>query len=313
LNYSNSPPRSPLREPGFKTTSPNLGATMPDTEGIVTTPVDLHAACLVVIRGPKVGEKFDLDREITVGRDPTADVCLPNDALVSRTHARFTPDNAGVRVADLRSTNGTLVNDKPTEGKYLDDGDQITIGKTVFKFVSSSNIEAAYHDHVWTLTHHDALTGVHNRASFDGAIADAVVRATNHGSPLALVLFDIDHFKRCNDTHGHRAGDHVLRVVAGVASQHTRKGDLIARYGGEEFAVILHGLAWPGPARFAEHLRELIAAATIEFEGKSIPVTASVGVAMWGPPLITAGHLVELADQRLYRAKAAGRNQVIAS
>ncbi|MFV8756655.1 diguanylate cyclase [Nannocystaceae bacterium ST9] len=313
MNSPNPPPGSrPHREHGFKTTAPNLGATMPDTEGL-KAPAEVHAACLVVIRGPKVGEKFDLDREITVGREITTDICLPDDGLVSRTHARFSPDAAGVRLADLRSTNGTLVNDKPIDGKYLDDGDQITIGKTVFKFISSSNIEAAYHDHVWSLTHHDGLTGVHNRPSFDAGIAEAVARATRQQSPLALLLFDIDHFKRCNDTHGHRAGDHVLRCVANLAAQHTRKGDLLARYGGEEFAVIVHDLAWPGPAKLAEQLRALIDAATIEFEGNAIPVTVSIGVAMWEPALRSAAQLVELADQRLYRAKHAGRNLVIAS
>ncbi len=285
---------------------------MPDTEGL-KPPVEPRASCLVVIRGPKVGEKFDLDREITVGREPTTDICLPDDGLVSRTHARFTPDAAGVRLADLRSTNGTLVNDKPTDGKYLDDGDQITIGKTVFKFISSSNIEAAYHEHVWSLTHHDGLTGIHNRPSFDAAIAEAVGRATRQQTPLALLLFDIDHFKLCNDTFGHRAGDHVLRMVASVAAQHTRKGDMLARYGGEEFALILNDLAWPGPARFADHLRGLIQAAPIEFEGNATPVTVSVGVAMWEPALRSVAQLIELADQRLYRAKHAGRNQVIAT
>ncbi len=288
---------------------------MPDTEGM-KPPVGPRAACLVVIRGPKVGEKFDLDREITVGREQTTSICLPDDALVSRTHARFSPDAAGVRLADLCSTNGTLVNDKPIDGKYLDDGDQITIGKTVFKFISSSNIEAAYHDHVWSLTHHDGLTGVHNRQSFDTGIAEAVARASRQAgqqAPLALLIFDIDHFKRCNDTHGHRAGDHALRTVATLAAEQTRKGDLIARYGGEEFALIVHDLAWPGPARFAEHLRGLIQATPIEFEGKSIGVTVSIGVAMWEPALRSAAELVELADQRLYRAKHAGRNQVIAT
>ncbi len=286
---------------------------MPDTEGLAMPRVERHAAVLVAIRGPKVGEKFDLDRDLTIGREPTTDICLADDALVSRAHARFTPDGAGVRVTDLRSTNGTLVNDKSISDRYLDDGDQITIGKSVFKFISSSNIEAAYHEHVWTLTHHDGLTGVHNRPSFDAAIEEAVARATRQASLLALLLFDIDHFKRCNDTWGHRAGDQVLRVVAGVAEQHTRKGDMLARYGGEEFAMIVNGLAAPGPARLAEHLREIIQATRIEFEGKHIPVTISIGVATWEPALRSSAGLIELADQRLYRAKHAGRNQVVAS
>ncbi len=305
------PPHMRPRAPGLKTTAPNLGATMPDTEGSAAPPLEPRSSCLIVMRGAKVGEKYDIDRELVIGRDATADITL-DDGLVSRSHAKFTIDAAGVRIHDLRSTNGTFVNERPVDTQYLDDGDQITIGKTIFKFISGTNIEAAYYEHVYSLTHFDGLTGVNNRSSFDQNIATAVARATHQRSPLALVLFDIDHFKRCNDTFGHRAGDHVLRQVAAVVAEHARKGDLVARYGGEEFAVVLFELAWPGPARFADYLRGLVQAKRIEFEGNHIPVTISVGVAEWDARMGSAAQLVELADQRLYRAKQSGRNQVVA-
>jgi diguanylate cyclase (GGDEF)-like protein len=296
---------------GIKTTAPSLNKTIPDTDG-PRAPVERHAACLVVIKGTNVGQKYDLDRELTVGREPSAGVHL-DDGLVSRSHARFTPEGPGVRLFDLCSTNGTLVNDKPIQSTFLDDGDQVAIGKTVFKFISRDNIEAAYHEHVYSLTRFDGLTGIHNRPTFDNTIANVIAKSTRSATPLALMLFDIDHFKRCNDTYGHRAGDHVLKKVAALVADHARAGDFVARYGGEEFVVIIHNLPWPGPARFADHVRGLIQATQFEFEGQPIPVTISIGVAQWDGTMQSEAQLIELADQRLYRAKQAGRNRVVAS
>jgi len=296
---------------GMTTTAPSLNKTVPDTEG-VRPQAEPHSACLVVIRGTNVGQKFDLDRELTVGRDTSATICL-DDGLVSRKHAKFTPEGPGIRLFDLCSTNGTYVNDKSVSSVFLDDGDQVTIGKTIFKFISSNNIEAAYHEHIYTLTRFDGLTGIHNRPTFDNTIANVIAKSTRSRAPLALMLFDIDHFKRCNDSYGHRAGDHVLKQVARLVSDHAREGDFVARYGGEEFAVILYNLPWPGPPRFAEYVRELVQARRFEFEGQHIPVTISAGIAEWHPSMSSEAQLIELADQRLYRAKQGGRNQIVAA
>ncbi len=303
------PPHSRLRL-GSKTTVPSLNKTVPDTESVRPSP-EPQAACLVIMQGPDVGQKIDLDREIVVGRDTGAAVCL-DDGLVSRKHAKFTPEGPGVRLCDLRSTNGTFVNNKPISSTFLDNGDRVTIGKTVFKFLTGNDIEAAYHAHVYSLTRFDGLTGIHNRPTFDNTIANVIAKATRTGAPLSLMMIDIDHFKRCNDTFGHRAGDHVLKEVATLVSEHAREGDFVARYGGEEFAVIMHNLPWPGPPRFADYVRGLIQAKQFEFEGQHIPVTISAGVAQWYPSLSFAAALIELADQRLYRAKQAGRNQIVA-
>ncbi|MCA9685399.1 MAG: GGDEF domain-containing protein [Myxococcales bacterium] len=308
---SASPPSGPPRGPGTRTTAPSLNKTVPDTEGITAAPVEPHSACLVVIKGDNVGQKYDLEGELTIGRDPNAGIPL-DDGLVSRTHAKLVPDNIGVRVFDMCSTNGTFVDDKQINTVYLKDGNQLAIGKTIFKFISRNNIEAAYHEHIYSLTRFDALTGIHNRPTFDGTITSAIAKSARTGEPLALMLFDIDHFKRCNDTYGHRAGDYVLKQVGLLLGDHVRDGDFAARYGGEEFAVIVRRLPPPGPARFADHLRGLIQAQRFEFEGQHIPVTISAGVASWEPNMRSPAELIELADQRLYRAKQSGRNQIIA-
>ena len=290
---------------------PSLLKTVPDTDG-TRPPVEQHSACLVVIKGDKVGLKYDLDRELSVGREPSCGIYL-DDGLVSRNHAKFTPEGAGVRLTDLRSTNGTYVNDDAVDSRYLNHNDQVTIGQTIFKFISSNNIEAAYADHVYSLTRFDGLTGIHNRASFDAEIQGALTMAGQGAGDLSLMLFDIDHFKRCNDTYGHRAGDYVLKQVAMTVAQNARQGDFVARYGGEEFVILIKSLPWPGPPRFADHLRGLIQAQRFEFEGQHIPITISAGVAMWEAQLHSPARLLELADQRLYRAKGAGRNCIVAT
>ncbi|PRQ07190.1 GGDEF domain-containing protein [Enhygromyxa salina] len=304
----NEPPDSRLR--AGPRGLPSTHQTVPDSDG-GKPPLEQRSACLVVMKGDNVGHKYDLDRELVAGRDNTTSIYL-DDGLVSRSHAKFTPDAVGVRLFDLCSTNGTFVNDRQVNSTYLDDGDQIRIGKTILKFIHRNDIEAAFHAHIYSLTRFDGLTGVHNRPTFDNAIANAIAKVASSGAPLALMLFDIDHFKRCNDTHGHRAGDHVLREVSATVSDNAREGDFVARYGGEEFAVIIHGLAPPGPARYADHIRALVGAKRFEFEGQAIAVTISAGVASWSASLHSPEQLIELADQCLYRAKQAGRNQVIA-
>ena len=286
---------------------PTVVTTLRSLEDMARQP-----ACLVVIHGDNIGHKYDLDvKVLTIGRGRDNDICV-NHRSVSRNHVEIHVDEHGAQLRDLRSTNGTLVNDQPVGTVYLRDGDRIKVGKTVLKFLSGSNVEAAYHAQVYTMTHYDSLTGVYNRRSFDGRIDDEVARAHRYGRPLALLLFDIDHFKRCNDTFGHRAGDYVLREVAQLVLSRARKIDFVARYGGEEFAVIMTEFEDDGPSRFAEDIRASIQATRFEFEGAVIPVTISIGLVVWGPRFETAGQLIEGADQCLYQAKTSGRNRVVA-
>ena len=298
----------PPDESGTAVREPTVVTTLRSLEDMVRRP-----ACLVVIHGDNIGRKYDLDVEVlTIGRGRDNDICV-NHRSVSRNHVEVHVDDRGAELRDLRSTNGTYVNDQPVGSVYLRDGDRIKVGKTVLKFISGSNVEAAYHEQVYTMTRYDALTGVYNRRTFDEKIAEEVARAHRYRRPLALLMFDIDHFKRCNDTHGHRAGDYVLSQVAQLVKQRVRKDDFVARYGGEEFAVIVSELEPPGPSHLAEELRRLIESAQVVFEGTHIPVTVSIGLVSWLPRFETAGQMIEAADQCLYRAKSSGRNRVVAA
>jgi diguanylate cyclase len=158
----------------------------------------------------------------------------------------------------------------------------------------------------------DALTQVHNRAYFDTAWHTEVRRAARSHSAVTLVLFDIDHFKKVNDTYGHPAGDACLRTAAATArAQLGRSTDVLARYGGEEFVVVLVDTTLPQALALTEALRASIEAQTVEFEHQRIRFTASFGVAHGTPQADTAAEsILALADKALYRAKHDGRNCV---
>ena len=156
----------------------------------------------------------------------------------------------------------------------------------------------------------DSLTGLGNRWTFDEELALEWRRAERVGDPLALILADIDDFKAINDTHGHRVGDEVLRVVGRVLSENVRQVDLAARYGGEEFAVIVPETDLEGAAQLAERLRVALEKEQIKLpDGSHVAVTASFGAAVKGD-LPGAEDLVAAADVTLYEAKRAGKNRV---
>jgi diguanylate cyclase len=158
----------------------------------------------------------------------------------------------------------------------------------------------------------DALTQVRNRAYFDTAWHTEVRRASRTLTPVTLVMFDIDHFKKINDTYGHPAGDACLRKVAAtVGAQIGRAGDVLARYGGEEFAVILIDTGLAQALSLTETLRAQVEAQVVEFEGQIIRLTASFGLAHGVPQANTSAEsILALADKALYRAKHEGRNCV---
>jgi diguanylate cyclase (GGDEF)-like protein len=157
----------------------------------------------------------------------------------------------------------------------------------------------------------DSLTGLANRRSFDDELALEWRRADRIGDSLALVLVDLDNFKNINDGHGHQAGDAVLRRIAAILDSGARQVDLAARYGGEEFAVLAPETDLLGATKLAERLCADLEAATIELpDGPELSVTGSFGVAVKGQ-LERPEQLVAAADEALYEAKRAGKNQVV--
>jgi len=168
-----------------------------------------------------------------------------------------------------------------------------------------------------TLSMRDGLTGIANRRRFDDCLGRAWRQSLRGATPLSLIMADIDHFKAYNDTYGHLAGDECLRAVAtSLASALKRPGDLAARFGGEEFAMVMEETSLGGATHLAETMREAVAGLGMEHRDSSVAaiVTITLGVASAVPrPGLGPDALLRLADYKLYEAKLAGRNRVLAA
>lgn len=158
----------------------------------------------------------------------------------------------------------------------------------------------------------DYLTGVDNRRSFMDRAEREFIRAKRFNKPLTVVMLDVDHFKRVNDSYGHGTGDEVLKVVARILAAEIRRHDVIARYGGEEFALLLAETDEAQARIMAERCRQKIESARLALKGAAIKVTASVGIASCPREGVEKiGQLIDLADKALYQAKESGRNQTV--
>ena len=158
----------------------------------------------------------------------------------------------------------------------------------------------------------DALTGLHNRRHLGEYLPRELARAARGGDKLALLLFDLDHFKSVNDTFGHSAGDAVLTGVANILKSNIRAGDAVFRHGGEEFLVVLPETDVEGARQKAEALRSAIAEVRLEHTGRALGrQTASCGVAVFPLNGVREDELMRCADQALYAAKEAGRDRVV--
>ena len=158
----------------------------------------------------------------------------------------------------------------------------------------------------------DVLTGIYNRRMFFIRVAEEMARARRNESPYCMLYMDIDHFKGINDTHGHLAGDFILRSFAQIVDQAKRKSDVFGRIGGEEFIIMLPDAGFEEGAMIAERIRATIEETEINWVGKSIPVTISIGMlAVPANAVATSDELMKLADEALYEAKETGRNKVV--
>lgn len=270
--------------------------------------------CLVVIYTKEptlLGKRFVLDNNPTrVGRGADNHVVLDGDS-VSRRHAHFEQRGSAWLVVDDGSTNGTYCNDEQIAREaVLKNGDRVKVGPTIFKFLSGADVEAQYHEEIYRMTIMDGLTQIHNKRYLYEALEREIVRGRRHERHLAVLLFDIDHFKRINDMHGHLAGDFVLKEVARIIQSRIRRDEVFARYGGEEFAIVLPETSLEGAAALGEMLRQKVAEHSFVFQADSIRVTISIGIALLTENDRQANDLIKRADERLYAAKNTGRNRV---
>ena len=266
---------------------------------------------LILIYGDQLGRRFPISDRLTIGRGPSNDIAL-EARDVSRRHAslRTTPD--GVVLSDAGSTNGTELNGSRIDGDViLANGDLLNVGGVIFKYIAGGNVEALFHEEIYRMTVLDGLTRLHNRRSLTEFIDREIARAQRHERPLSFALFDIDHFKRINDSHGHLAGDRVLERVAAIIGSSSRDEDMAARYGGEEFALVMPERSAEEAVVICEEVRKRVEAETFHTSGKKYQVTISAGVAGLLPGQ-GREDLISRADGQLYQAKLRGRNRVCA-
>jgi two-component system cell cycle response regulator len=284
---------------------------------------------LVFKRGEQLAAPIPLERDaVTLGRALEADVRV-NDARASRLHARILtgrdPETGAAvyRVADLGSTNGTLLNGEPVTESVIRDGDKLTIGEHLIRFELLDDIDREFQRHIHRLLAHDELTGLLTSKSFFTELRRESARAAQDKRQFCVLMMDLDHFKRVNDTYGHLVGSQTLEDVGQLITRALRAGDVAARFGGEEFAAFLLDADCAQALVAAERVRRAVGShdfpasrrgATTSSDGgdATFRITISIGVAAFPEDARDPIELVELADTALYHAKHQGRNRVSA-
>ena len=269
---------------------------------------------ITVTRGLQIGKTLILESDvITIGRDATSDVTLI-DTGISRNHARIEKRTDGVTILDLGSTNGVRVNGELVKEQVLTAGDKIQLGPdTILKYRVEDPDEVRTRVEQYERSIRDDLTGIHNRRHFTITLARELAYISRRGSVSCLILFDIDHFKKVNDTYGHREGDRVLIGVAKTVAAYIRQDDVLARWGGEEFAILLRNMDIDRTYRAAERIRAKIEAMRVSTDGDPIRITVSLGITeLRENSHPSAESAIKEADVRLYQAKNAGRNRTVA-
>jgi diguanylate cyclase (GGDEF)-like protein len=245
-------------------------------------------------RRSPVRRALDTGRSVLAGHQATADDPLLATLLPGAHSVIVVPFGAGVLILEYARWSAQR-GSRRVELRVIDTAEQAAAQASLA--IERAQLLARARETAQT----DGLTGLANRRAFDERLAAEAARG-----PVTLVMVDLDHFKRLNDTHGHQAGDEVLREVARILRQTAPAGALPARYGGEELVLILPGTDLADGVAAAERLRAAIAGA-----GGPVPVTASLGVASAGRYGSTPGELLAAADAALYEAKRAGRNRVV--
>lgn len=268
---------------------------------------------LTVLTGGASGKQFKVSKGTAViGRAPTVELRVEDDGI-SRTHARIRAETGRAWVEDMGSRNGTFVNGaKVSTPVELRDGDKIQVGRsTVIRFGFQDDLDESFHENLMSSALRDGLTKLFNKRYFLERLDSELKFAQRHSVALSLLLLDLDHFKKINDTMGHLGGDAVLMAIANVLHKAVRNEDVVARFGGEEFAIILRAIDIEGAFLMAERLRKLVEQTTVPHNSHDMRATISIGLASFpATPCKTLEELVDAADKALYRAKNGGRNRV---
>jgi diguanylate cyclase (GGDEF)-like protein len=257
-------------------------------------------------------------RVTRMGRDTDTEYMIPHRS-VSRIHAIVRLEEPShpmgeprVSIEDQKSKNGTYINGQRITGEAnLRNGDRVVLGDVELIYLHRTEEEIEAERRLKSLATMDQLSGLLNRATMEANFEREFRRAARYDRPLSIVMIDIDHFKKVNDSYGHLFGDFVISETGKLLRDFIRSHDIAARYGGEEFSLMLVETPLSGAVNTAERLREKIEAHPFAKEGTSIHLTASLGVSSFEAGRDdTLKQLLRRADQALYNAKREGRNRV---
>ena len=269
---------------------------------------------LTVVAGADAGRVVAVESDLTyIGRATSCALVLP-DPGVSRRHACLRRTDTSFVIEDLGSKNGVFVHGERIRSRVLSEGDAFEIGpNVVLRLARMSDVEERLARQLYESSMRDVLTQAFNRRYFVERLHGETAFARRHREPLSVIVIDFDHFKRVNDTYGHKAGDDALRQGARRIMVSLRSEDVFARTGGEEFAVLLRGIPHHQAIACAERVRDAIAYRPLTLSGHDVTISVSIGVASLDDcpdDDDVADALVEIADKRLYEAKRAGRDRV---
>ena len=272
-------------------------------------------AYLIVISAKtnaEVGKMVSLDRsQCVLGRSTDAEFQIDDDGI-SRRHAKIqlAEDNR-YEVQDLGSTNGTFVNGKRVSTAMLQNGDKIQIGThVVLKFSLQDEVEENYQRSIYESVTRDGLTQTFNKKYFLDTLNKEFAYCLRHRVPLSLIMFDVDHFKKINDTSGHQMGDFVLTQISKRVTTTIRTEDLLARYGGEEFTILMRESDQSQAFTCAERCRRAVSNTPYKQSGVEVRATISLGIAtLLDTDMVESEELVAAADKCLYQAKKNGRDR----
>jgi diguanylate cyclase (GGDEF)-like protein len=260
------------------------------------------------------GQVISLDEKeiFLIGRSNENDIKV-DDVGVSRVHCRVVHRTDGYHIEDLGSTNGTVLNGSSVGSALLRSGDRIQLGPAAtLQFVLLDDAEDTVARRSFDTATRDSLTRAYNRRYFAERLACEIAHTERHGTPLSVMLLDLDHFKSINDSAGHSAGDTVLRAVVDEVVRSVRVEDVVTRYGGEELAVLVRSTTRQDASRLAERIRQRIEALRVTVGTHAIEVTVSIGVGELAECRKGASgeEVIALAERRQRRAKLLGRNRV---
>lgn len=269
--------------------------------------------CLTVLTGTSTGTIYKLAQgSHVIGRKENTELRITDDGI-SRSHAKVRCEGDLVFVEDMGSRNGTYVNGRLiTEPTPLHDGDKIQVGRTtVIRYALHDELDESFHDNLLSSALRDPLTKLFNKRYLMDRLDSELKFAHRHETAVSILMLDLDHFKRINDSYGHLAGDAVLMHLAQILVKAVRNEDVVARFGGEEIVIILRSISLELALTLGERLRRTVEKQVVTHQDREIEATVSIGVAGFPSTRAeTVEQLLDAADKALYRAKHAGRNTV---